>query len=207
MSWIHSQSRRRHCWKLQDQPFALCVWTWSFCSCVRRSGNQNLPKNEAFCLSRSPSQCLLQASSNRSRISSTLWWYVSVTQGRTRRLIRGLVKQTQHYMSFIAPGSRNRSFQTRTAFSFFAPILTCGHGSWVMTERLLSQVQAARLGFFAKSSWRDTSRQNAQLRWCRHVTKMKIGKASLHPRESDQISSKDHVTWLSLRHFAGSMVI
>jgi len=30
--------------------------------------------------------------------------------------------------------------------SVFFAILTCGHKSWVMTERILSQVQAAEMG-------------------------------------------------------------
>jgi len=30
------------------------------------------------------------------------------------------------------------------------PILTCGHGFWEMTERILSQLQAAEMGFFRK---------------------------------------------------------
>jgi len=35
-----------------------------------------------------------------------------VTDGRARRMIHGLVKQTQFCVSFIAPLSRNESFQT-----------------------------------------------------------------------------------------------
>jgi len=31
--------------------------------------------------------------------------------------------------------------------SVFLPTLTYGHESWVMTERILSQVQAAEMGF------------------------------------------------------------
>jgi len=46
--------------------------------------------------------------------------------------------------------------------SVFVPILTYGHGSWVMTERILSQEQGQRW-VFAKSSQCDTLRHSAQL--------------------------------------------
>ena len=34
--------------------------------------------------------------------------------------------------------------------SIFVPILTYGHESWVMTERVQSQIQASKIGFFQK---------------------------------------------------------
>ena len=34
--------------------------------------------------------------------------------------------------------------------SIFFPICTYGHESWVMTERILTQVQAPKLGFFRR---------------------------------------------------------
>jgi len=46
--------------------------------------------------------------------------------------------------------------------SVFVLILTYGHGSGAMTERVLFQVQVRERGF-AESSRRDTSRQSAQL--------------------------------------------
>ena len=42
----------------------------------------------------------------------------------------------------------------------FILILTYGHESWVMTEKILSQVQAAEMGF---CPWCDTLQQSAQL--------------------------------------------
>ena len=35
--------------------------------------------------------------------------------------------------------------------SFFVPILTCGHESWVMTKRVRSQVQASEMRFYEES--------------------------------------------------------
>jgi len=34
--------------------------------------------------------------------------------------------------------------------SVFVPILTCGHESWVTTERILFQVQVAEMGFLRR---------------------------------------------------------
>ena len=34
--------------------------------------------------------------------------------------------------------------------SIFVPILTCGHESWVTTERMLTQVQASEMGFLRR---------------------------------------------------------
>jgi len=58
---------------------------------------------------------------------------------------------------FIVPWSQNRNFQTpqRCQFlnlywSVFVPILTYSHEPWVMTERILSQMQAAEMRFFRR---------------------------------------------------------
>jgi len=50
-------------------------------------------------------------------------------------------------------GHKTGAFQHRTAVSFksvFVPILTCGQESWVMTERVLSQVQTADMRFLRR---------------------------------------------------------
>jgi len=87
-----------------------------------------------------------------------------VTEGGTKKLIHVLVKLTQFCVSFVALWSLNRCFQTRKAVSFqigLCPILTFGRESWVMTEKILSQVQVAE--DFAKSQHCDTLRQSAQM--------------------------------------------
>ena len=49
-------------------------------------------------------------------------------------------------MSFIAL-YKTGAFKHLSVFkSVFVPILTCGHESWVMAERILSQVQAEEMG-------------------------------------------------------------
>jgi len=46
--------------------------------------------------------------------------------------------------------------------SIFVPILTYGHKSWVITERILTQVQATKLGFLRRvhgvTKWRTEVR-------------------------------------------------
>ena len=59
--------------------------------------------------------------------------------------------------------------------SIFVPILTCGHESWVMTERILTQVQAPKIGFLEESTvWqRGVSRLDCawgkKQVWCLHI--------------------------------------
>jgi len=94
--------------------------------------------------------------------------------------------------------------------SIFVPILTFGHGSWVMIERMLSQVQAAEKGSMQRVNCvapvdkvRSCEIRGAlnvesflrigrsQLRWLGHVFRMSQekwrGKSCwLHVRESGQ---------------------
>jgi len=105
----------------------------------------------------------------RWRRSRTLGWYSRVSEVGTKRLIHGLVKQMQFCVSFIAPWWWNGSFQRPQSFQFLnrsVPILTCGHESWVTTERIVKRLNG-REGIFAKSSRCDTSWQRAQVwnRW------------------------------------------
>jgi len=54
----------------------------------------------------------------------------------------------QLYVNFIALWSQNGAFKYRKVFkAIFFQILIYGHESWVMTEKELSQVQAAGIGF------------------------------------------------------------
>jgi len=48
--------------------------------------------------------------------------------------------------------------------SIFVLILTCGHESWVMTERILTQVQAPKLGFFRRVHGVTKGRTEVRLR-------------------------------------------
>ena len=127
-----SQSSRRECRcrKLQDQPFAFCgatcilqtgfsTCTWSVSSCVRMKISTK--KAEILRLPRKPSQCTLQASvinCSRLRSSRTLGLYSRVAEGGTRRLVHGLLKQMQFWVTFITLWSQNVIRETPQSFQF-----------------------------------------------------------------------------------------
>jgi len=75
-----------------------------------------------------------------------------VTEGGARRLIHGLVKLTQFCVSFIVLWSQNGSFETPQSCQFLNRSLFWfyGHKSWVMAEKISSQVQAADIGFLPR---------------------------------------------------------
>jgi len=111
---------------------------------------------EVLRLSTNPRQCMQQVSGNTLQ-QVEYFKYLEVvfpSDGRrsTRRLIHGLVKLTQFCVSFITLRSKRKLSNAvkLSAFkSVFVLILTYGYGheSWVMTEKMLTQVQAPKMGF------------------------------------------------------------
>ena len=108
--------------------------------------------------------------------------------------------------------------------SVFVPILMYGHESWVMTERALSQVVTAEMGFLRRVhgvTLRDKVRsceirkafsvepllqiERSQLRWCNHVSIMSQERFARqvywpNPRESGpEVDQGDQVLWIHLR--------
>ena len=80
--------------------------------------------------------------------ASALGLYYQVTEGGTRRLIYGLVKKRSSSWDLSLRGDKTVAFKHRKTVSFesfFVPVLTYGCESWVMTERMLSPVQAVRM--------------------------------------------------------------
>ena len=119
-----------------------------------------------------------------------------------------LMKQMQFCVSFIALWSQNGSFQELKSCQFFkvvfVSILTYRHESWVMTERVMSQVKAAEMGYlwiihgvtlrtkraamkFVKP-WIYNHFSATMARSCDQNIPGKIGEAS--------VLVKDQVTWL-----------
>ena len=114
-------------------------------------------KRQRYYVSRNPSQCALQATIHccRSRSSSNLWWYSRMTEGRTRRLIHGLLTKTQFCLSFTTPWSSYGSFPAPQSCLFInRPLFRSSPMvmklNWVMTERVISRVQVAEMGFLRR---------------------------------------------------------
>ena len=80
------------------------------------------------------------------RRSSTLWWYPWVTEVGTKRLIHGLVEQTQFCVSFISPWWQNGSFERLQSLQFLNWSLFRSSPLVVTTEKILSKEQTAEMG-------------------------------------------------------------
>ena len=73
--------------------------------------------------------------------------------GRRRRLIHGLVKPTQlcvFYCSVVRKQELSDTAKLLVLKSVFIPILTYGNEFWVVTERILTQVQAPKMGLLRR---------------------------------------------------------
>ena len=104
------------------------------------------------------SQCMQQVSGDISQqfeISKNVEWCSRATVGRTR-LIRGSTDWWSKRSSawpLAFPCHKAGALKHCKDVSFklvFIPILTYGKKSWVMTERMLFQVQAAAIGFLRR---------------------------------------------------------
>ena len=142
-------------------------------------------KRQIFCLSRNPSLCTLEVNGitlqqmerfkylgngvqEWLKAEQEDWftnWQYNHSQGHSQLIFSGGAKWIQ---LVVVPNNWTcfKNFwgsivQLRT-WTVFVPILAYDHESWVMTEKVISQVQAAKMGFFANSSWCDTY-SNAKL--------------------------------------------
>ena len=83
-----------------------------------------------------------------------LGWHLRVTESVRKKLIHGWVKGMQFYVSFYCSVVTKRELSNTAKFSVFKsvffPILTFGHESWIITERILSQLQAGERGFLRR---------------------------------------------------------
>jgi len=71
-----------------------------------------------------------------------------VTQGGARRLIHGLLRE--FYRPVVTKWELSNTAKLSVFKSVFVPILTYGHGSWVITERILTQLQAPKMGYLRR---------------------------------------------------------
>jgi len=88
---------------------------------VAKIGGIIIKKTEALWFLTHASQCKLQIRDNTTQqvqMFKCLGVVLRVTEDRTERLVHGLVRQTQFFVSFIVPWPRKGSFQTPQSFHF-----------------------------------------------------------------------------------------
>ena len=162
-------------------------------------------KTEVFHLSRNPDQCVLQVNgATLKQVEKFKYLGVAFTSdGRqdeeldTRIGKASVVMRALHY-SVVMKRELSKKAKLSVFKAVFVPILTYGHESWVMTERMRSQVQASEMRFLKRiegvalfnkvrsSEIRKSLNveplllriERFQLRWFGHVSRM--------PQESGQ---------------------
>ena len=129
-----------------------------FCSCDRDGIKSSTKKIEALCLFRHPMHLICNVHCkwvamhwSRWRRSSTLGCYLRVTGGGGRRLIHGMLKLMQFCVSFFRSVVTKRELSNSPKLwvvkAAFVLILTCGHESWVMTEKFYLKCKRRRWNF------------------------------------------------------------
>jgi len=151
-----------HNQKVQDQPFTFCrrfctgcmfstIFNMHSIGLLLRAKNTevgyyvSLQTQGSVCGKSAAIYC------SRWRSLSTQGWYLRVAEGGTTRLIHGLVKVNavlrEFYCSVVTKRELSNIAKLSVFKSVFVPILTYDPESWVMTERIPTQVQAPKMGF------------------------------------------------------------
>ena len=191
MNWIDSHSGVEegcHSWELQDQPFTFCrrfgtasiistessacTLSFFFAACDRAGMKISTKNIEILCLSTNPRQCMRQVNGNTLQQMDKFkyLWLVFTSDGRrsAMRLIGELAELTLFCVSFIALAATKQELSNTAKLSvfnsIFVPILTYGHESWLMTERILTQVQAPKMGFLRRVHGVTKGRTEVRLR-------------------------------------------
>ena len=115
-------------------------------------------KTEVLHLSRNPDQCVLQVNGvTLKQVEKFKYLRVAFTSdGRqdeeldTRISKAGTVMRALH-CSVVMKRELSKKAKLSVFETVFVPILTYGHESWVMTERVRSQVQAPEMRFYEES--------------------------------------------------------
>ena len=114
-------------------------------------------KTEVLHLSRNPDQCVLQANgATLKQVKKFRYLGIAFTSdGRqdeelyTRIGKASAVMRALHY-SVVMKRELSKKAKLSIFKAVFVPILTYGHESWVMTERMRSQVQASEMRFLRR---------------------------------------------------------
>ena len=112
-------------------------------------------KIEVLHLSRNPDQCVLQVNGATLKQVEKFKYLgvVSTSDGRQDEELDTRISKASAVMralQYLVVMKRELSKKAKLSIfkAVFVPILTYGHESWVMTERMRSQVQASEMRFF-----------------------------------------------------------
>ena len=127
-----------------------------FC-CVRPSWNENQsPKNEVLLYKptkvyTNPRQCFLQVSGNTlQQVEKFNYLWLVFTCDRRPGDWYTVWVLCEPYRSVATKRELSNAGKLLVFKSIFVPILTYSHVSWVMTERILTQVDAPKIGFLRR---------------------------------------------------------
>ena len=117
----------------------------------------NMAKTEVLHLSRNPDQCVLQVNgATLKQVEKFKYPGVAFTSGRRQdeELDTGMgkanaVMRALHY-SVIMKREFSKKVKLSIFKAIFVSILTYGHKSWLMTDRVRSQLQASKMRFLQK---------------------------------------------------------
>ena len=159
-------------------------------------------KTEVLHLSRNPDQCVLQVNgATLKQVEKFKYLGVAFTSdGRQNEELDTRIGKASAVMRALSKKAKLSIFK-----AVFVPILTYGHESWVMTERMRSQVQASEMSFLRRiegvtlfNKVRSSEIQKSlnikplllriersQLRWFGHISRMpqqRLPKQALHAK-------------------------
>ncbi|KAK3508311.1 hypothetical protein QTP70_020019 [Hemibagrus guttatus] len=191
-------------------------------------------KSEAMVLDRKKVACTLQVGGEvLPQVEQFKYLGVLFTsEGRMdreidRRIGAAAAVMRSMYRSVVVKKELSRKAKLSIYQSIYAPTLTYGHELWVMTERVRSRIQAAKMSFLlrvAGRSLRDRVRssvtreelgveplllhiERGQLRWLRHLFRMPPGRLpgevfracpnGKRPRGRPRTRWRDYVFWLA----------
>jgi len=188
-------------------------------------------KTKVLFLSRNPRQCMLRVSSSPLQQMEKLKYLgvVFTNDGKRNKEIDTRIGKAnavlrELYRCVVTKWELSNTARFSIFKPVFVPILTNGHESWLMTKRILTEVQAAETGFSRRVhglTLCDKVRKceirkalnveplprinTSQVRWFGHTSRMSRerlwwGKSfRLHPGRAVQRSFKVQVEWLHLR--------
>ena len=178
-------------------------------------------KTEVLHLSRNPDQCVLQVNGvTLKQVEKFKYLGVAFTSdGRQDEELNTRIGKASAVMralhnSVVMKRELSKKAKLSIFKAVFVPILTYGHESWVMTERMRSQVQASEMRFLRRiegvtlfnkvrsSEIRKSLNieplllriERSQLRWFVHVSRMpqeRLPKQALHAKAMGEDQSDD----------------